>query len=297
MVQRTRADRLSRVAVVGTGAIGGAVAAALLSGGRRVTVWNRSPGRAAALVDRGAMHASDVTAAAATSSLVLVCLTDYPAAEQALAPLRHLDPAAPTSVVMLTTGTVREAEQMHGLVTGWGLDYLDAGVQTAPEDIGTDRATFIYSGSLEAFDAHRPSLELLGPALWLGTDPGAAARWDLALFGLWYDAYLGLLRAFEPLSQDRPALDGFAVAAQRQLQHAVDAVGETAAQVASGVHPRGPASLEEHLRVMRDLRDARARSRLGEGGLDSPTRVVEELCRRGHGALGLTAVLDHALWQ
>lgn len=295
MGEHTGADRPSRIAVVGTGTIGAAVTAVLLSGGRRVTVWNRSPERAAALVDRGAVPAADVIAAVADSSLVLVCLADYAAAEQALAPLRDLDPATPTSVVLLTTGAVHEAERMSGLLSAWGLDYLAAGVQTAPEDIGTDRATFIYSGSQAGFDAHRASLDLLGPALWLGADPGAAARWDEALFGLWYDAYFGLLRAFDASSGDEAALQGFAAAAQRQLQHAVDAVGETAVQVMSRAHPRGPASLEEHLRVLRALRESRARSRLGDGGLATPTHLVEGLCRRNHGGLGLTAILDRTL--
>jgi 3-hydroxyisobutyrate dehydrogenase len=54
----------------------------LVSAGHDVTVWNRSPGKAAALVAAGAkaaLHPSDV---AATASILFMCLTDAAAVEK-----------------------------------------------------------------------------------------------------------------------------------------------------------------------------------------------------------------------
>ncbi len=46
-----------------------------------------------------------------------------------------------------------------------------------------------------AFDEHRATLEIIGSTQYLGADPAAAAVQDLTLFGLWYDAQIGYLRA------------------------------------------------------------------------------------------------------
>ena len=48
----------------------------LLDGGHEVTVWNRSPGKAAELVSAGAREASSIAVAARDAEVVLVSLSD-----------------------------------------------------------------------------------------------------------------------------------------------------------------------------------------------------------------------------
>lgn len=76
-----------RIAVLGMGRMGQALAARLLDGGHRVTVWNRSRGKAAELVDRGAQEATDLAAAVSGAEVVMTCLaTDEAVREVALGP-------------------------------------------------------------------------------------------------------------------------------------------------------------------------------------------------------------------
>lgn len=151
---------------------------------------------------------------------------------------------------MLTTGTPDQARALSAKLEPLGLRFLDVGVQTAPDDIGTPKALLIYSGSEEGFAAHRDVLETLGPTTWLGDEPGAAALWDLALFGLWYDAQVGLLRALD-LVPSAAGREAFAHAAAKQLQHVVDEAPDAAAEITGRDYPRGPATLAEHLPVVR----------------------------------------------
>ena len=55
------------VSVIGLGAMGTIMAQALLRQGRRVAIWNRSPGKAAALVAAGAHLCESAEAALAAS--------------------------------------------------------------------------------------------------------------------------------------------------------------------------------------------------------------------------------------
>ncbi|MGV7904205.1 NAD(P)-binding domain-containing protein, partial [Mycobacterium kansasii] len=47
-------DSTATVTILGLGAMGRAIAAAFVDAGHRVTVWNRTPGKADRLVARGA---------------------------------------------------------------------------------------------------------------------------------------------------------------------------------------------------------------------------------------------------
>ncbi|MER7460276.1 NAD(P)-binding domain-containing protein [Micromonospora sp. NPDC126480] len=147
------------VAVVGTGAIGSAVARRLLTGGHDVVVWNRTPARTAGLVESGAVPARTVTEAVATTELVLLTVTDQEAARQCL---DQLDGGlAGRTVVTMCTGTPEEARRSSAEVARLGGHYLDAGIQAGPDAIGTEAATILYSGDRTAYERHSETLRLL----------------------------------------------------------------------------------------------------------------------------------------
>src|SRR3954447_325891 len=78
------AEMRGRVAVVGTGRMGGAMATRLRAGGVGVTVFNRTADRAAAVAERtGADHAPTARDAVAAAEVVLVSLADDAACEAA----------------------------------------------------------------------------------------------------------------------------------------------------------------------------------------------------------------------
>src|SRR5258705_13738299 len=64
------------VAVLGMGRMGRALAGRLLDGGHRVTVWNRSPGKAGELVSAGAREAHSVADAVDDVEVVITMLAN-----------------------------------------------------------------------------------------------------------------------------------------------------------------------------------------------------------------------------
>jgi 3-hydroxyisobutyrate dehydrogenase-like beta-hydroxyacid dehydrogenase len=64
------------IAVLGMGRMGSALAARLLDGGHRVTVWNRSRGKAGEVVSAGAREAKSVADAAADADVVITMLAN-----------------------------------------------------------------------------------------------------------------------------------------------------------------------------------------------------------------------------
>ncbi|MFC0529298.1 NAD(P)-dependent oxidoreductase [Phytohabitans kaempferiae] len=279
------------VAVIGTGAIGTAVARRLLAGGHSVTVWNRTESRASQLVGEGAARAGSVREAVSSSTLVLLTLKDFTSVQQCLADLDRADLSGRT-VIGMYTGTASEARSLAERVDDLAGQYLDAGIQASPEMIGTGAATILYSGSRTAFQRHTATLELLSKPRFVGEAPDGAAVWDLALFGLWYDAQVGLLRALDTARSAGIDPTEFSQTAATQLGHVVDGVPGTISELHRATYPAGPASLTEHLTVLRQLVELRAGTRLGDGGLPQVAEVVEVLIRDGRGDEGLTATVS-----
>lgn len=276
-----------RVAVIGAGAVGGAVLRALRAGGYDVLVWNRTPGRSDAL---GATPAGSIREAASSSGLILLTVSDHVAVRECLDAL-GTDPLPGRTVVALTTGTAGDAQAAAERVAGLGARYLGAGIQASADAIGTDAATILYGGSRAAYERHSAALGLLGTPRYVGEAPEAAAVWDLALFGLWYDAQLGLLRALDTVRAAGIDVADFAELASTQLGHVVAAVPGTVTELRQATYPPGPASLAEHLPVVRRLVELRAGRQLGDGGLADLAARIETLVAAGRGGEGLTAVV------
>ncbi len=77
----TGGERTEKLGYLGLGMMGFPMARRLVSAGYDVTVWNRSAGKAAALVNAGAKLASHPCDVATTADILFLCLTDAAAVE------------------------------------------------------------------------------------------------------------------------------------------------------------------------------------------------------------------------
>ncbi|GHH47132.1 NAD(P)-dependent oxidoreductase [Streptomyces candidus] len=191
----------SAVTVLGLGLMGTALAEALLAAGHRVTVWNRTPGKAAPLVARGATRAATVREAIEASPLTISCVLDYEA-QHAL-----LSPAAGAlhgrTLVSLTNGTPAQARAAETWAHALGASYLDGGIMAVPEQIATEEAFLFHSGAAGPFETHRSTLAALGTPKYLGQDVGLASLYDLALLSAMDMMFAGFFHAVAVATSDK----------------------------------------------------------------------------------------------
>ncbi|MFV0452352.1 MAG: NAD(P)-dependent oxidoreductase [Propioniciclava sp.] len=137
---------MTAVAVVGLGRMGTAYAERLLAAGHRVSVWNRTPGKAADLVSRGATQAPDLVAAASGEVVVSMVLDD-----DALAALHGDDgllsgPAVPAVWIDSSTVSPGAARAAAEGAAARGVAYISAPVSGNPGVVRAGRAIFAVSG-------------------------------------------------------------------------------------------------------------------------------------------------------
>lgn len=161
------------VTVIGLGPMGQAMVHALLGKGHQVTVWNRTPSRADALVARGAVLAKSAEDALSANELVVLSLTDYDAMYAVLEPASHA--LAGRVLVNLSSDTPEKTRAGARWVSEHGGVHLTGGVNASPSGIGQPGSSTFYSGPRQVFDAHRSTLEVLTGTDYRGEDPGLAA--------------------------------------------------------------------------------------------------------------------------
>ncbi|QSB15072.1 NAD(P)-dependent oxidoreductase [Natronosporangium hydrolyticum] len=275
------ADTYTDVSVIGLGKMGAAMASALLTAGRRTTVWNRTLAKADALVASGAVRAESVADALRASPVAIISLGDYAAVRALLA--AHPDALADRTVVNLTTGTPEEARELAEWVTSRGADYLDGAMLAVPQTVGTQDGFFLYSGAAAGFDAHRATLDVLASSHYLGEDPAVAELWDLALLGTGYATLIGFLHSLAILDTVQVPPAQFLPLATRWLHGMLAFLPELAGEVEAQQYGDGVSPVAMNRAAVANLIEASVRRGV-DPAVHAPLRaLLDRRTADGHG--------------
>ncbi|MFF9772852.1 NAD(P)-dependent oxidoreductase [Streptomyces sp. NPDC013978] len=228
------------VTLLGLGAMGTALARTWLAAGHPLTVWNRTPARAAVLAAEGAKVADSAAEAVAANTLVVVCLLDDASVEEALA---EADLTG-RDLVNLTTTTPAQARARAEWAEARGARYLDGGIMAVPPMVGVPEAGgyVFYSGSRQLFAQHRATLAVPVGTTYVGEDAGFAALHDVALLSAMYGMFAGAAHAFALIRKEDIDPASFAPLLADWLVAMAPAVHGTAEQLRSGDYTRGVVS-------------------------------------------------------
>lgn len=171
------------VSVLGLGAMGTIMVRALLEQGKRVAIWNRSPGKAEGLVAAGAHLCESAAIALAASPVAILVLLDDTAVQEMLGADGVGQALANCTIVNFSTGSKEDSLALQALVNRAGGHYVKGMIVAYPRNVGHPESYCIYTSEREAFERHRELLEVLaGHAVFL--------PWDEALaFGTMLHAY------------------------------------------------------------------------------------------------------------
>jgi 3-hydroxyisobutyrate dehydrogenase-like beta-hydroxyacid dehydrogenase len=138
-----------RLAVLGLGQMGQAFAARALRQGHEVTVWNRTPGRAGELVDRGAVEATSAAEAVAGVEAALVVVADDAAALEVCLAEGGAFAALGPQAVLATVSTVSPATARDLAESGPSGRVVDSPVMGSPAAIERGEGRFLVGGPAE----------------------------------------------------------------------------------------------------------------------------------------------------
>lgn len=162
---------MKHVAFIGTGIMGGHMAARLALAGFAVTAWNRTPHKAQRLAAQGVRFAESPRDALRGCDAAIVMLSSADVVEEAL--FAGLEPAIGTMrngslLVVMSSIPVEAARAQAERSRALGLRYLDAPVSGGEPGARDGTLAIFVGGAKPDADSARPLFEAMGNAMWLG---------------------------------------------------------------------------------------------------------------------------------
>jgi 3-hydroxyisobutyrate dehydrogenase len=173
----------STVALIGLGTMGAGIAERLLDQGFAVDVWNRTPGPAVRLTERGATAHGMPEQAVAGADVVVTMLPTGDAVKEVMLERRTLN-AMRSGAVWAQMGTIGigSTETVRSKVKRARSDvaFVDAPVSGSREPARSGQLLILASGPAGSRSIVEPVFDALGRVVWLG-EAGAGSSMKLVL--------------------------------------------------------------------------------------------------------------------
>jgi len=169
------------IGFIGLGNMGKAIAANLIKGGHKLTVWNRSPAPAQELTKLGAAIAAS-PAEAFANEIVISMLADDKALRSSLIDNGVLAGARKDVLhINMATISVALAEELTELHAKLGQGYVAAPVFGRPDAAAAAKLNVVVAGPRRLVDRAQPLFDLVGQKTWrMGDEPHRANAAKLA---------------------------------------------------------------------------------------------------------------------
>lgn len=162
-----------RIAVIGLGRMGRALAERLLKEGHQVSVWNRTPGRAGALQEHGARVMGTADDIGDECDAVFLCLADDQSTLDVAGPQGEAR-ASWAKTLVVNTGTVAP-DVVTALAHAYGERFVNAQIVGSPLALRSGAAKLIVGGPASGRAALLPLWSGFAGALDVGERPQTAA--------------------------------------------------------------------------------------------------------------------------
>ncbi|MFI0151778.1 2-hydroxy-3-oxopropionate reductase [Streptomyces lydicus] len=155
---------MSTIGFLGLGIMGGPMAVNLARAGHTVTGWNRSPGRADALVAAGGKEAGSIAEAVRDADVVITMVPASPQVEAVTyGPDGILENARGGALLIDHSSiTPRTSVDLAGAAAAKGIRVLDAPVSGGEAGAVEGALSIMVGGERADFDAARPVLDAVG---------------------------------------------------------------------------------------------------------------------------------------
>jgi len=166
-----------KIAFIGLGNMGHAMAHNLLKADHQLVIWNRTLEKGKALEGKGAKLASSPAEAVHDAEVVFTMLADDPAVEEVVFGNGGFLKSLPRGAVHVSSSTISVAlsEKMKKAHEEHGQHYLSAPVFGRPEAAETAKLFVVVAGKHEVIERCRPLFSVIGQKTFvMGDDPAMA---------------------------------------------------------------------------------------------------------------------------
>lgn len=283
---------MTKIAVLGLGSMGSALANCLVKAGHEVAVWNRSPEKAQPLGEAGAHVCETPDEAAAAADLIIVCIKGHRETVQLVGSMTAtLDGK---TVCDMSTGDTADAEELVALIETRGAQPMLGMINAYPSGVGGDDTSILTVGPPETWDTHGDIILCLGgKSAHVGETPAALAALFAGLFTVRQGFMFGMIYGALVCKKAGISMQVFSDQIPASLKLVNDYYGLFSKTVPTGDYDNAEASLKVYALAQEDaLKTFKS--------LGAPPEFMQTIYDRtktawddGLGDKQLTALVDH----
>ena len=156
-----------QVGFIGLGIMGQGMSRNLLDAGHDLTVWNRTPERAEALVEAGASRAGSPAELAGAVDIVITCVSDTPDVQAVLLGDEGVIHGASPGTLVIDCSTIspQVTREIATTLAERGIEMLDAPVSGGSEGAAKGTLSIMVGGPEDQFERARPLFEAMGSTI------------------------------------------------------------------------------------------------------------------------------------
>ena len=282
---------MTDVSVIGTGAMGRALAEALTASGAEVAVWNRTRDKAEALAGPRIRVADSVAEVLASSSLTIVSVSDHELARDLVQEAGQ--GMGGEAVASTSFATPEQARAFDAALSANGVRYLDVAIAGYPRDVRAGDGIFFVSGDRSAYEANREWFERIGRTSFVDETPGAAFVTEMTVLLGYLPMAVGLLQGLRICEAHDLSVESFKEMALelypshiRRLFDRVGAQPDPATRDVEASINVWAQGVEEDLVYLRDLGH-------DTGMYEALHRLFSAASEAGHGEDDWTRIAEH----
>ena len=172
---------MTKLAVLGLGSMGAALARCLINAGHDIGVWNRTPDKAMEFGKAGTTVFASAEEAVAASDFIIICIRSHRETVELVEGL-SLSLAGKT-ICDMSTGDTSDADVLVSMLTERGADHMLGMINAYPSGIGEKDVTILTVGSSGAWQQYGDIIRTLGgKSAYVGKQPAALAALFAGLF-------------------------------------------------------------------------------------------------------------------
>lgn len=281
-----------RLAVLGLGNMGSALAHCLLKAGYNVSVWNRTQSKSKALGEAGAQVCASPDEAIAASDIAIICIKSHEDTVELVAGLSVS--LAGKTICDMSTGDTSDADALVSLLGERRAEYMLGMINAYPSGIGGKDTTILTVGSSGTWDRYGDVIKVLGgKSANVGETPSALAALFAGLFTVRQGFMFGMIYGALVCQKAGIPMQIFS----DQLPATIKLVGDYHNLFAKTVPSEDYDSAEASLKVYAMAQQDALKTFLS---LDAPPELMQLMYDRtksawddGHGDKQLTALVHH----
>ena len=177
---------MSRITVLGMGAMGSRMAVCLINAGHEVTVWNRSLEKTEAVMQAGAKVARTSYSAVREAEFVISMVRDDAASKEVwLGNEGVLNGMQATAIAIeSSTLTVSWIRKLNEQFQQRGVSFVDAPVAGTRPQVEAAQLIYFVGGDINAFERVKPILQAMGSKIHYAGEVGSGIAIKLAVNSL-----------------------------------------------------------------------------------------------------------------